>query len=128
MVGLKLPQKKEIKRYNKLLSVLAKYGFEDVMGSKQLKKIVPKNYLKKHPDTQKILSFSKYERIRMVLEELGPTYVKLGQIFSNREDLLPPELIKELEKLQDHVPTLKNFSVSDVVEKELDIQTLLLKD
>ncbi|WP_178985571.1 ABC1 kinase family protein [Winogradskyella helgolandensis] len=122
MLGLNFSKKKEIKRYNKLLSVLTKYGFEDIMASSQLKKIIPNIYIKKHPETQKNLSFSKYERIRLVLEELGPTYIKLGQVFSNREDLLPPDLIKELAKLQDHVATLKNFSVSDVVEKELDIQ------
>ncbi len=121
MVGLKLPKKREIIRYNKLFSVLTKYGFEDIMASSQLKKLVPNNYLKNHPDTQKFLSFTKYERIRMVLEELGPTYIKLGQIFSNREDMLPPDLIKELEKLQDHVPTLKHFTVNEVVEKELNI-------
>jgi len=121
MVGLKLPKKREIMRYNKLFSVLTKYGFEDVMASSQLKSLVPKSYLKSHPDTKKLLSFTKYERIRMVLEELGPSYVKLGQIFSSREDMLPPALIKELVKLQDHVPTLKHFIVNEIVEKELKI-------
>ncbi|MBJ2175657.1 AarF/ABC1/UbiB kinase family protein [Aureibaculum sp. A20] len=121
MAGLKIPKKQELKRYNKLFAVLTKYGFEDVMAHNQIKKIIPKSYLKKHPDTQKNLSFTKFERIRMVLEELGPTYVKLGQIFSNREDMLPPGLIKELVKLQDHVPTLKNFTINEVVEKELKI-------
>jgi len=121
MVSLKLPKKREIIRYNTLFSVLTKYGFKDVMASSKLKKLVPNSYLKSHPDTQKLLSFTTYERIRMVLEELGPTYVKLGQIFSNRDDMLPPDLIKELEKLQDHVPNLKNFKVNDVVAKELGI-------
>ena len=110
-----------LKRYNKLFSVLTKYGFRDVMANKQLQKLVPNSYLKEHPDTQKSLSFSTYERIRMVLEELGPTYVKLGQIFSNREDVLPPDLIKELEKLQDHVATPNHFNVNEVIEKELNI-------
>ncbi len=121
MVDLKLPNKKELKRYNKLFSVLTKYGFEDVMANSKIRKIIPKSYLKKHSDTEKILSFSKFERIRMVLEELGPTYVKLGQIFSNREDMLPPKLIKQLEKLQDHVPTLENFNVEKTIEEELKI-------
>ncbi|MEM5565073.1 AarF/ABC1/UbiB kinase family protein [Psychroserpens sp. AS72] len=121
MGSLKLPNKREIIRYNTLFSALTKYGFEDVMASSKLKRLVPNSYLKSHPETQKLLSFTTYERIRMVLEELGPTYVKLGQIFSNRDDMLPPGLIKELEKLQDHVPTLKNFNVNDVVEKELGI-------
>ena len=43
------------------------------------------------------------ERIRLLLEELGPTFVKLGQIASSRPDLLPPDIIKELERLQDQV-------------------------
>ncbi|KGL64278.1 ABC1 kinase family protein [Polaribacter sp. Hel1_85] len=111
----------KLQRYNKLFTVLTKYGFEDIVANSQLKKIVPNNFLKKHPDTQKSLSFSKFERIRMVLEELGPTYVKLGQIFSNREDLLPPDLIKELQKLQDHVAIANNFDIHKVIEQELKI-------
>ncbi|MFS4416430.1 ABC1 kinase family protein [Maribacter sp. 2307ULW6-5] len=121
MATLKLPKKKDLKRYNTLFSVLTKYGFEDVMGSTTAKKLIPKNYLKKHPDTEKVLSLSTFERIRMVLEELGPSYVKMGQVISNREDMLPPDLIKELEKLQDHVPSLKNFDVENTIETELEI-------
>ncbi len=121
MAVIKLPKQKELKRYSTLFNVLAKYGFEDVLANSGIKKVIPKSYLKTHPDTEKRFSFSKYERIRMVLEELGPSYVKLGQIFSNREDMLPPELIKELEKLQDHVPQLKNFDVQKIIEEELDI-------
>ena len=121
MMRLKLPNKMELRRYNTLFTVLTKYGFEDIMTNRQLKKIIPKSYLKNNPDIKKSLSFSKYERIRMVLEELGPSYVKLGQIFSNREDVLPPDLIKELEKLQDHVAILKNFNVNEIIEKELNI-------
>ena len=112
---------KELKRYNKLFSTLTKFGFKDVMVNSQIRKIIPKSYLKNHPETDKMLSFSKFERIRMVLEELGPTFIKLGQIFSNREDMLPRELIKELEKLQDNAPALKNFDITKVIEEELDI-------
>jgi ubiquinone biosynthesis protein len=121
MIRLKYLNKMEFKRYNKLFTILTKYGFEDIMSNWKLKKIIPNNYLKNNPDIQKSLSFSKYERIRMVLEELGPSYVKLGQIFSNREDILPPGLIKELEKLQDHVAILKNFNVNKIIEEELNI-------
>jgi len=121
MPGTILPQKKILKRYNKLFSVLAKYGFEDVMAQSGIKKLIPTSYLKSNPDTERYLSLSTFERIRMVLEELGPSYVKLGQIFSNREDMLPPELIKQLEKLQDQVPQLINFDAHKVIETELDI-------
>ncbi|MBU2945315.1 ABC1 kinase family protein [Zobellia uliginosa] len=121
MAAFKIPKQKEIKRYATLFNVLAKYGFEDVLVNSGITKAIPKSYLNGHPDTIKNLSFSTYERIRMVLEELGPSYVKLGQIFSNREDMLPPELIKELEKLQDHAPNLKNFDVQKTIEDELEI-------
>ncbi len=61
-----------------------------------------------------------YERIRLALEELGPTFVKLGQTFSNREDLLPPELIQELQKLQDKVETV-DMNVEEALESEFNI-------
>ena len=61
-----------------------------------------------------------YERIRLALEELGPTFVKLGQTFSNREDLLPPELIQELQKLQDKVETV-DMDVEEALENEFNI-------
>ena len=121
MFGIKFPQKQNLKRYNSLFVVLTKYGFEDVMASSRAKKFIPKNYLLKHPDTANKLSESTFERIRMVLEELGPSYVKLGQIMSNRDDMLPPDLVKELEKLQDHAPPLQNFDVEKVLSQELDI-------
>ncbi|GAA5090316.1 AarF/ABC1/UbiB kinase family protein [Chryseobacterium ginsengisoli] len=61
-----------------------------------------------------------YERIRLVLEELGPTFVKLGQTFSSREDLLPPELIQELQKLQDKVDMVE-MNVEEILENEFNI-------
>ncbi|MAU15108.1 MAG: hypothetical protein CMH46_06155 [Muricauda sp.] len=124
MAAFKIPKQKEIQRYITLFNVLAKYGFEDVLVQSGIAKVIPKSYLGGHPDTKENLSFSTYARIRMVLEELGPTYVKLGQIFSNREDMLPPGLIKELEKLQDHVPQLKNFDVQKAIETALNMDLL----
>ncbi|MDL5512380.1 AarF/ABC1/UbiB kinase family protein [Arenibacter sp. M-2] len=121
MFGIKLPQKQNLKRYNALFMVLTKYGFEDIMANSQARKFIPKKYLLKHPDTEKRLSGSTFQRIRMVLEELGPSYVKMGQIMSNRDDMLPPDLVKELEKLQDHAPTLQNFEVEKVLSQELNI-------
>ena len=121
MSSIKLPKTQDLKRYGTLFSVLTKYGFEDVLATTALKNIIPDFYLKKHPDTHKLLSYSTYERIRMVLEELGPSYVKMGQVISNREDMLPPELLKELEKLQDNVKHLKNFYVEKKIEEELKI-------
>ena len=114
-------KKKELKRYGKLFSILTRFGFEDVLANSRIKKLLPKEFLKSYPDAERNLSYSSFERIRMVLEELGPTYVKLGQVLSNREDLIPPELILELEKLQDQAPKLENFDIHTTVEEELDI-------
>ena len=59
--------------------------------------------------------------LRSALEELGPTFAKLGQILSTRPDLLPPEFIDELSTLQDHVPPLTEAEVVLVMEEELGV-------
>jgi ubiquinone biosynthesis protein len=110
-------QQRKLKRSARLISVLSKYGFKDMLarmnsGNKQIE--IPNN-----PD-EIISKGTVYERIRLVLEELGPTFVKLGQTFSNREDLLPPELIQELQKLQDKVDMIE-MNVEEILENEFDI-------
>ena len=61
------------------------------------------------------------KRLRGALEELGPTFAKLGQVLSTRADLLPPEFIDELATLQDHVTPLSEAQVVAVMEKELGV-------
>ena len=60
-------------------------------------------------------------RLRMALEELGPTFCKLGQILSTRPDLIPPEVAEELAHLQDDVPPLTEAQVVQVMEEELGV-------
>jgi len=60
------------------------------------------------------------ERLRLSLEELGPTYIKLGQILSTRPDILPLDVIAELEKLQDNVPPFPFENVKSLIENEID--------
>lgn len=59
-------------------------------------------------------------RIRRILEELGPTFIKLGQVMSTRPDLFPEDVIRELEKLQSHVPKFAFHQVKAIIEEELD--------
>lgn len=59
------------------------------------------------------------ERIRLLLEELGPTFVKLGQIASTRPDLIPPDIRSHLERLQDNVPPFSYREAADIIEQEL---------
>lgn len=108
------------KRYNQILRVFVKYGFEDIVSSmiesgswKFLRRLIPKTTRKRAK------LHSKWEKMRLLCEELGPTFVKFGQILSNRPDLLPAELIVEFEKLQDNVPPFSGKEARGVVESEL---------
>ncbi|UCD80382.1 MAG: AarF/ABC1/UbiB kinase family protein, partial [Desulfobacterales bacterium] len=58
-------------------------------------------------------------RIRRVLEELGPSFIKLGQLMSTRADIFPPEYIEEFKKLQDQVPPIPFEDIQAVIEREL---------
>jgi ubiquinone biosynthesis protein len=64
---------------------------------------------------------SRAARLRAALEELGPTFAKLGQILSTRPDLIPPEVVEELASLQDRVPPLSEAEVVQVMEQELGV-------
>jgi ubiquinone biosynthesis protein len=68
---------------------------------------------------ENVEKLTRAERVRMALEELGPTFVKLGQILSSRPDLVPVEFIQELSKLQDNVPSFPFAQVKEIVEAEL---------
>ena len=96
-------QIRKIKRIGNVISILSKYGFDDIIARTSAEKYLPKGFLKSKRG-EEIFKLGVYKRVRLVLEELGPTYVKLGQMFSNREDLLPAEMIAELAELQDNVP------------------------
>ncbi len=63
--------------------------------------------------------FPSARRIRLVLEELGPSFVKLGQLMSTRADIFPPEYIAEFKKLQDMVPPVSFEEVKAVIEREI---------
>ena len=111
---------KSISRYNQILKVLIKYGFEDLVyyldENKRytfIQKLVPK-ISRKHA-----LLHTKWAKMRLVCEELGPTFVKFGQILSNRADLIPMELTFELEKLQENVPPMSQKEAKNDVELEL---------
>jgi ubiquinone biosynthesis protein len=64
------------------------------------------------------MQFTRYERIRLACEELGATFIKFGQILSNRGDLFPQELLIQLEKLQDKVPSVSFAELKPKLERE----------
>ncbi len=111
---------KSVARYNQILKVLVKYGFEDLVQYLEekkrfqfLQKLIPKD------SRVNAIKYTKWEKMRLVCEELGPTFVKFGQILSNRPDLIPLKLTFELEKLLDNVPPMPAELAKQMVETEL---------
>lgn len=106
-------------RLREILGVLAKYGFEEVITNSTLRKFVPESKRISWVRGEKpVFKYTRWERIRMIAEELGPTFIKLAQVLSIRPDLLPHELIKEFEKLQDHVPPFPYSKVREIIKRE----------
>ena len=116
---------KNILRYKQIISVLIKHGFHDfVEHSKLLKHLHPKDQqgIPKPKQTESTQNTTNHwPRVRLVLEELGPTFIKLGQFLSNRPDLIPDALCEELQKLLDHVPPFDNQEALELLEDELQI-------
>ena len=110
-----------IRRMIELPKVLIKYGFEEFFKQGDLERFVPKRIKKEYSKRiEAINSYTFYERIRMALEELGPVYVKFGQMLSNRKDILPEEMIVELQKLQDNVE-IEKVDINKKLNLELGI-------
>jgi ubiquinone biosynthesis protein len=93
-------------RAAEITRVLAKYGLAERAAS---------------PDSEEGSLRARAERLRLALEELGPTFAKLGQILSTRPDLLPPEVIEELATLQDRVTPMTEAEVVAVMEEEFGV-------
>jgi len=108
-------------RYRQILGVLLRYGFGDLLESLKLDQYVAYGLkiVTRRRQKPEIAELTRAERIRLALEELGPTFVKMGQILSTRPDLLPVEFVEELQKLQDNVPPFPGEEARRRVEKEL---------
>jgi len=110
---------RHLRRFQQIGRVLTRYGFGHVLTHLGLGRIIAPGLERLRFSAADILRATPAERVRMVIEELGPTFVKLGQIASTRGDMLPAELIRELEKLQDTVPPTDFDLIRAQVEKEL---------
>ncbi len=107
-----------VRRFGAITRILLKHGLGDV-AERLFGKSVGRAKAESDEELVFRASFPSPRRIRLVLEELGPSFVKLGQLMSTRADLFPPEHIEELKKLQDRVPPIPFQDVRAVIEREL---------
>jgi len=112
---------KNIKRYRAIVQILIKYGFEDIIDRLKIDIVIHEGKRKLlRKKSEEFIPKSRHQRFRMVLEELGPTFIKLGQMLSTRTDIFPSETIKELQKLQDSVKPIPVKEIIESIEEELE--------
>lgn len=109
---------RRLNRYREVLAILAKHGFGDLLHSLRLdRRVAPGPKGSTHGPSGGELT--RPERVILALQELGPTFVKAGQYLSTRADVLPQEYLRELAKLQDHVPPFPAEEARRIIEEEL---------
>jgi ubiquinone biosynthesis protein len=102
-----------IDRARQISTILMKHGFGELLSRIGLGSLRTKKDEEEKPKT----SFA--QRLRLTLQDLGPSFIKLGQIISTRPDLIPADVITELKKLQDEVPPIPFNDVKEVIESSL---------
>jgi ubiquinone biosynthesis protein len=102
-----------VKRYEQISSVLIKYGFEAV-----IRDILPKKLLRNTKERTLQCNANLYRRIKLAVQELGPTFVKFAQIVSTRREMLPPELINEFKELTDGVEPVSFDRIKPTIEEQ----------
>lgn len=109
---------KRWRRFQHVLNVFARFGFGDALARIRVweRVHVERGIFKREPAMPEL---NTPERLRLALQELGPAFIKLGQLLSTRPDLLPPEIIRELKKLQASVTFVPAETVTGVIESEL---------
>jgi ubiquinone biosynthesis protein len=107
---------RDLPRYRQILATLVKYGYQDVVAALHVEGLV--RPIERVALGDGVPPHDRACRLRMVLEELGPTFVKLGQLLSTRPDLLPESYINELSALRDDVRPFGFGQVEKILREE----------
>lgn len=107
---------RNLTRTAEIVSILVRFGFDDVVERLGLQKYLARGKTEESGD---VAALGPAERLRLCLEALGPTFIKLGQLLASRPDLLPHEFTREFSKLQDKSPPFPYEQVEAIVEREL---------
>ncbi len=113
---------RNLKRLRQIVSVLIRHGFYPLLERLHLTRIISiSERLKGRKAMREGEVLPDAVRLRLALEELGPSFIKIGQLLSTRADLLPNDYIIELLKLQDNVPPFDFIEVTRIIERELKL-------
>ena len=107
---------RRFRRYRQIINVLVKNGFGGLLELLKLRRVSRR----RRPAAKDIPS-PRAKRLRLALEELGPTFIKAGQMLSTRADMVPADIFEELQKLQDQVPPVPVAEIKSVIESELGL-------
>ena len=111
---------RDLGRLHDIASILIHYGFGDAVRRLGLSSVLEQAGKVLHwKDAEQYARMEPPQRVCHALQDLGPTFVKLGQVLSTRVDLFPPEWITEFEKLQDHVPAVPFEKLRTQLEEDL---------
>jgi len=120
MLGELLGATRDIGRLYEIATVLIKYGFGDVVQKLGLAGILEKAGRSLHwKQVEELARLERPTRVRRALEDLGPTFMKLGQVLATRVDIFPPEWIAEFSRLQDEAPAVPFSEIRRQMEEDL---------
>jgi len=120
---------RNLNRYREILSILFRYGFDQLVERLKIDQYLEIGFpFVTKTKRENVDRLSHAERLRFLMEELGPTFIKLAQILSTRPDILPADVIAEFEKLQDNVLPVSFAEVRDIIESDFheSLETLFL--
>src|ERR671927_1083056 len=108
------PATRSLGRLSEIAQVMVRHGFGYFLEAHKLTDLLPGRPPSSPPDASQ-----RGRHLRELLDELGPTFVKFGQLLSTRPDVIPPDIIAELRGLQDDVRPFPFADVERVVREEL---------
>ncbi len=107
------------KRLTEIIRVLSSFGFQEVLTDIGLENFTSHKKIESESAEKEVdLQLARPVRMRMVLEKLGPTFIKLGQILATRPDLIPPEWAEEFKRLQDNCNLVPFEDIEKVLTDE----------
>lgn len=114
---MKLSTVKNAERFRDIVETAVRHGWGYFFERHKLRDLLP--HIRKIKEPRRV--GTRGEHVRMMFEELGPTFVKFGQLLSTRPDVVPADILVELRKLQDEVPSFPVDLVYEMIEKELGL-------